>query len=121
MSRNLHRRATERDTMFGRYRLCGRLAAGGMAEVWAAELLGQGGFCKPMVIKRVLPELAENPAFLRMLVTEARVAARLSHANICSVFELGDVDGEHYIAMEYLRGASLAGMLRGGGAIAPSV
>src|SRR5689334_6579312 len=121
MARLHHRRATECDTMFGRYRLCGRLAAGGMAEVWAAELLGQAGFCKPMVIKRVLPELAEHPSFLRMLMTEARVAARLSHANICSVFELGDVDGEYYIAMEYLRGASLAGVLRSGGSIAPPI
>ncbi|HTJ42446.1 MAG TPA: serine/threonine-protein kinase [Kofleriaceae bacterium] len=100
--------------MFGRYRLLGRLAAGGMAEVWAAQLLAAGGFAKSMVIKRVLPELAENPAFLRMLMSEARVAARLSHTNICSVFELGDVDGEYYIAMEYLRGAPLTEILRNG-------
>ncbi len=107
--------------MFGRYRLCGRLAAGGMAEVWAAQLLGQGGFVKPMVIKRVLPELAENPTFLKMLMTEARVAARLSHANVCSVFELGQVGGEYYIAMEYLRGASLSSILRDGGRIPPAI
>jgi eukaryotic-like serine/threonine-protein kinase len=100
--------------MFGRYRLLGRLAAGGMAEVWAAQLLATGGFCKSMVIKRVLPELAENETFLRMLMSEARVAARLSHANICSVFELGNVDGEYYIAMEYLRGAPLMELLRTG-------
>src|SRR5215471_2436488 len=100
--------------MFGRYRLLGRLAAGGMAEVWAAQLLAAGGFAKSMVIKRVLPELAENPAFLRMLMSEARVAARLSHQNICSVFELGDVDGEYYIAMEYLRGAPLTELVRDG-------
>ena len=91
-----------RDVMFGRYRLLGRIAAGGMAEVWAAQLLAAGGFCKSMVIKRVLPELAENPSFLRMLMTEARVAARLSHTNICSVFELGEVEGE------YERGGALA-------------
>jgi serine/threonine-protein kinase len=102
------------EVMFGRYRLVGRLAAGGMAEVWAAELVALGGFRKAMVIKRVLPELAENPSFLRMLMSEARVAARLSHMNICSVFELGEVDGEHYIAMEYLRGASLMDLMRTG-------
>ncbi|HTM20694.1 MAG TPA: serine/threonine-protein kinase, partial [Kofleriaceae bacterium] len=103
--------------MFGRYRLLGRLAAGGMAEVWAAQLLAPGGFCKPMVIKRVLPELATSPSFLRMLMTEARVAARLSHTNICAVFELGEVDGEYYIAMEYLRGAPLTRLLKAGGAL----
>ena len=107
--------------MFGRYRLLGRIAAGGMAEVWAAQLLAAGGFCKSMVIKRVLPELAENPSFLRMLMSEARVAARLSHSNICSVFELGDVDGEYYIAMEYLRGAPLTHVLRDGGALTPAI
>jgi serine/threonine-protein kinase len=94
------KRANDRDVMFGRYRLCGRLAAGGMAEVWAAQLLAPGGFVKPMVIKRVLPELAENQSFMKMLMTEARVAARLSHANVCSVFELGEVDREYYNAME---------------------
>jgi len=108
---------SNREVMFGRYRLLGRIAAGGMAEVWAAQLLAAGGFCKSMVIKRVLPELASNPSFLRMLMTEARVAARLSHANICSVFELGEVEGEYYIAMEYLRGAPLTTLLREGGAL----
>ncbi|MCB9561577.1 MAG: serine/threonine protein kinase [Kofleriaceae bacterium] len=103
--------------MFGRYRLLGRLAIGGMAEVWAAQLLATGGFCKPMVIKRVLPELASSPQFLRMLMAEARVAARLSHPNVCAVFELGAVDGEYYLAMEYLRGAPLTELIRGGGAV----
>jgi serine/threonine-protein kinase len=107
--------------MFGRYRLCGRLAAGGMAEVWAAQLLAPGGFVKPMVIKRVLPELAENQSFMKMLMTEARVAARLSHANVCSVFELGEVDREYYIAMEYLRGAPLSHLLKNGGPVSPSL
>jgi serine/threonine-protein kinase len=107
--------------MFGRYRMLGRIAAGGMAEVWAAQLLAPGGFCKAMVIKRVLPELAENPSFLRMLMTEARVAARLSHTNICAVFELGEVQGEYYIAMEYLRGAPLSHVLKTGGRLDPAV
>jgi serine/threonine protein kinase len=106
--------------MFGRYRMLGRIASGGMAEVWAAQLLATGGFCKNMVIKRVLPELASNPQFLRMLMTEARVAARLSHTNICAVFELGEVDGEHYIAMEYLRGAPLTTLLKSGGGLDPA-
>ena len=120
MSQLTKKRSADRDATFGRYRLCGRLAAGGMAEVWAAQLLAPGGFVKPMVIKRVLPELAENPTFLKMLMTEARVAARLSHANVCSVFELGEVDGEYYIAMEYLRGVSLTTLLRSGGRLAPA-
>ncbi len=114
------KRAPGQDAMFGRYRLRGRLAAGGMAEVWAAQLLAPGGFVKPMVIKRVLPELAEQPSFLKMLMTEARVAARLSHANVCAVFELGEVAQEYYIAMEYLRGAPLSHVLKFG-AVPPAV
>ncbi len=107
--------------MFGRYRLLGRLAIGGMAEVWAAQLLATGGFVKPMVIKRVLPELASNPSFLRMLMVEARVAARLSHGNVCAVFELGAVGGEYYLAMEYLRGAPLTHVIRAGGPMRPAL
>ncbi|HUQ01044.1 MAG TPA: serine/threonine-protein kinase, partial [Kofleriaceae bacterium] len=118
---NVSKQANARDIMFGRYRLCGRLAAGGMAEVWAAQLLAPGGFVKPMVIKRVLPELAENQSFMKMLMTEARVAARLSHANVCSVFELGEVNHEYYIAMEYLRGAPLSHLLKNGGALPPDM
>ncbi len=108
------KRATGQDARLGRYRLCGRLAAGGMAEVWAAQLLAPGGFVKPVVIKRVLPELAAQAACRRMLITEARVSARLSHANVCSVFELVEVDNECFIAMEFLRGAPLSGVLRSG-------
>jgi serine/threonine protein kinase len=85
--------------MFGRYRLLGRLATGGMAEVWAAQLHASGGFVKSLVIKRVLPALLGSPQFMRMFVDEARVAARLSHANVCAVYELGDVAGEYYMAM----------------------
>ncbi len=105
---------------FGRYRLLGRLAMGGMAEVWAGELRGRSGLRTPVVIKRVRAELACDPRFVQQFVTEARVATRLSHANICEVFELGDVDGELYLAMEYLRGASVRQVLRHG-ALAPGL
>jgi serine/threonine protein kinase len=107
--------------MFGRYRLLGRLATGGMAEVWAAQLHGSGGFVKSLVIKRVLPSLLGSPQFMRMFVDEARVAARLSHANVCAVHELGDVAGEYYMAMEYLRGAPLTRIVEAGGPLSPDL
>jgi serine/threonine protein kinase len=107
--------------MFGRYRLLGRLATGGMAEVWAAQLHGSGGFVKSLVIKRVLPSLLGSPQFMRMFVDEARVAARLSHANVCAVHELGDVAGEYYMAMEYLRGAPLTRVVEAGGPLSPEL
>jgi|JI9StandDraft_1071089.scaffolds.fasta_scaffold71544_2 tRNA A-37 threonylcarbamoyl transferase component Bud32 len=108
-------------SMFGRYRLLGRLAVGGMAEVWAGELRGLGGFCKQVVVKRVRPELMDDPRFLGMFVTEARIAARLSHRNICEVFDLGEVDGELYMAMEYLRGVSVRKIVRRTGRLSPAL
>ena len=104
---------------FGRYRLLGRIGVGGMAEVWAGELRSRGGFRKRVVIKRIRPLCARDPEWAQMFETEARVAARLAHPNICEVFELGDVDGELYMALELLRGASVRSLIRDGGALTP--
>jgi hypothetical protein len=99
---------------FGRYRLLGRIAIGGMAEVWAGERREPGRGRRLAVIKRVRPEFAAEPRFAEQFLTEGRIAARLAHPNICEVFELGDVEGELYLAMEYLRGASVRQLLRRG-------
>jgi len=102
---------------FGRYRLLERLGRGGMAEVFKAKSFGVEGFEKVLVIKKILPDLAENPAFVDMFVHEAKLAVRLSHANIVQVFDLGKVDagqGEvpsYFIAMEYVAGMDLATLL----------
>src|SRR5512145_1322833 len=89
---------------FGKYLLVERLGRGGMAEVWKAKILGPAGFERTLVVKRILPHLAEDPHFVQMFVSEARLSARLNHANIVQVFELGDVNGEYFLAMEYVRG-----------------
>jgi serine/threonine protein kinase/tetratricopeptide (TPR) repeat protein len=102
---------------FGRYRLLDRLGAGGMAEVFKAKSFGVEGFEKVLVIKRILPKLAAQPKFVDMFVHEAKLAVRLSHANIVQVFDLGRVDppaGEspsYFIAMEYVPGLDLASAL----------
>ena len=80
------------------------LARGGMAEVYLARMSGVGGFAKLLVIKRILPHLNDDPDFVAMFVNEGRVAARLDHPNICHVYELGEVEGEVFLAMEYLDG-----------------
>ena len=64
------------------------------------------------MIKRILPHLVEDEHFKAMFVAEARLSARLNHANIVQVFELGDVDGEFYLAMEYVRGRDLVNVVR---------
>lgn len=102
---------------FGRYRLIERIGEGGMAEVWKAKSFGVEGFEKVLVLKRILPELASLPKFVDMFVHEAKLAVRLSHANIVQVFDLGRVDRppdptSYFIAMEYVAGLDLASLLR---------
>jgi len=79
-----------------------------MAEIFLARLHGDGGFEKLVCIKRILPHLAKDPQFVAMFLDEARVAARISHPNVCQVFELGEWEGQYYIAMEYLEGVPLS-------------
>jgi serine/threonine protein kinase/tetratricopeptide (TPR) repeat protein len=86
-----------------------------MAEVFKAKSFGVEGFEKVLVIKRILPELAKSKRFSDLFVHEAKLAVRLSHANIVQVFDLGTVEGEggptYYIAMEYVAGLDLATLL----------
>jgi serine/threonine-protein kinase len=98
---------------FGKYTLVAKLATGGMAEIFLARLHGDGGFEKLVCIKRILPHLARDAQFVSMFLDEARVAARISHPNVCQVFELGEWNGQYYIAMEYLEGVPLSCFRRG--------
>jgi serine/threonine-protein kinase len=93
---------------FGKYTLVARLATGGMAEIFLARMHGAAGFEKLVCIKRILPHLARDRQFVSMFLAEARIAARISHPNVCQVFELGEIEGSYYIAMEYLEGVPLA-------------
>ncbi|MBX3270026.1 MAG: protein kinase [Sandaracinaceae bacterium] len=94
--------------VYGKYQLLDLLARGGMAEVFRAKSHGVEGFEKILVIKRILPELSENPRFVEMFINEAKIAVTLSHANIVQVFDLGRADESYFIAMEYVAGYDLA-------------
>lgn len=96
----------------GRYELLAKVASGGMGEIFLARLEGAAGFEKLYVVKRILPHLADDLRFRGMLIDEARIASKLSHPNICQVYELGETDGELYIVMEYLEGVTLLPLLR---------
>ena len=87
-------------TAFGKYKLVRKLGSGGMAEAYLAEQPGHAGFARTVVVKRVLPHLADQPEFARMLVNEARLAARLQHENIAQIYDLGRVDDTYFITME---------------------
>lgn len=96
----------------GRYHLLRKLASGGMAELYLACAEGLGGFRKLVVVKRVLPHLAENGEFVRMLLQEARLAAALNHPNVVSVLDVGETDGEYFVVMEYVHGRDVHRLLR---------
>jgi len=96
----------------GRYELLARLATGGMGEIFLARLEGAAGFEKLYVVKRILPHLADDARFRQMLISEAQIAAKMAHANICHVYELGETAGQLYIVMEYLEGVTLLPLLR---------
>ena len=97
---------------FGNYKLLRRIARGGMAEIFLALLKGKAGFEKVVVLKRVLPELSEVDEFIQIFLDEARLAARLDHPNIGRIYELGEVGGQYYLAMEYLPGEDLASVIQ---------
>ncbi|GHG84993.1 serine/threonine-protein kinase [Comamonas sp. JC664] len=84
-----------------------RLGQGGMAEVFLAKQVGVKGFEKFLVMKKILPQFAENPEFVDMLFAEARANARLTHPNVVQTFDVGVSDGVAYILMEYVRGPDL--------------
>ncbi|HKU39529.1 MAG TPA: serine/threonine-protein kinase, partial [Polyangiales bacterium] len=94
-----------------RYRVIKRLEAGGMAEVYLGEATGVEGFKKRVAIKRVLPHLAQNENFIRMFLDEARLSARLNHANIVSVFDISAREDTYFLIMEFVDGANLKKIL----------
>jgi len=96
---------------FGRYQLVSLIASGGMAELWRAEVAGPAGVRKEVALKVVRGEHGGQGDFARMLVEEARLAARLTHANVVQVFELVEEGGRHAIAMELVRGRDLGRVL----------
>ncbi|RJS20068.1 serine/threonine protein kinase [Corallococcus sp. H22C18031201] len=97
---------------FGKYVLLSKIAAGGMAVTYRARLTGAAGVTKPCVIKQILPHFVDDTDFVEMFISEARVAAGLTHGNIAQVFDFGEVDGQYFIAMELVHGQPLSKVLR---------
>jgi eukaryotic-like serine/threonine-protein kinase len=91
----------------GRYRLGQPIASGGMATVYAAELVGPGGFARKVAIKRMHGHLAGDEEFLAMFMDEARVAACVHHPNVVATHEVVAEGDELFLVMEYIEGASL--------------
>ena len=96
---------------FGKYELLERIGVGGMAEIFKARFTGIAGFEKLVVVKRILPNFASNRSFIRMLINEAKIASALQHPNVVQIFDLGQVEEQHYIAMEIVHGKDLLKVL----------
>ncbi|MBX3259053.1 MAG: serine/threonine protein kinase [Labilithrix sp.] len=96
----------------GRYALFGEIAAGGMATVHLARLLGSVGFSRTVAIKRLHPHLAKDPDFVAMFLEEARLAARVRHPNVVATLDVVDEDNELFLVMEYVAGESLSRLVR---------
>ena len=102
----------EGERQFGRYHLRYEIAAGGMATVFLARSKGPAGFDRAVALKRIHPHLAKKKEFVEMFLDEARLSARITHPNVCSVFDFGEVSGTYFMAMEYLVGQPLSSLLR---------
>jgi serine/threonine protein kinase len=97
---------------FGHYELKRRIARGGMAEIFLALERGLEGVDRRVVVKRILPEMAESEEFVTMFMDEARIAARLTHPNLALIYNFGHVDGVYFLAMEYVEGITLSRLMR---------
>lgn len=103
----------DQGTPFGNYVLLKRLARGGMAEVFLAEG-GAKGFDRRVALKRILPHLMDSDDFVRMFHDEAKLAARLNHPNVVHIYEYGEVDNHHFIAMEFVDGIHTGALIEHG-------
>ncbi len=96
-----------RPRQFGKYLLLEKIGSGGMAEIFKAVVQGAEDFRKVLVIKRILLPYSKDPSFVKMFVDEAKITAPLQHANVVAIHEFDQVEGQYYLAMEYVHGRDL--------------
>lgn len=91
----------------GTFKLVNKVAEGGMATVYEAQQLGPSGFSKRIALKVIHPHFAQRPEFLQLFIDEAKLSANLMHGNIVQIYQLGEVAGDYFIAMEFIPGPTL--------------
>jgi serine/threonine protein kinase len=99
------------DQEFGRFHLLERIGAGGMGEVFRAEMRGPDGFSRVVVVKRMLPDLASEADAVTSFIHEAKLAARIVHPNVVQVYDFGKIGARYFLVMEYVAGCDLARLL----------
>ncbi|WP_267145488.1 serine/threonine protein kinase, partial [Myxococcus dinghuensis] len=101
-----------RGRSLGKYEVLSRLSTGGMAEIFLASQRGLAGFRKLVVLKQILPDIRGEEEFIRMFLDEAKVTAAFNHPHIAQVFDLDIAEGELFLAMEFVPGATLVEVAR---------
>lgn len=104
--------ATVEHDRLGRYELLLRMASGGMASLWLARIAGPEQFEKVICLKKVHEHLVEERRFIEMFVDESRIAALIGHPNVATVFDMGHIDGQYFMALEYVHGHNMQELLR---------
>ncbi len=94
--------------MFGRYCLIDQISKGGMSDIFLAKIASVSGFQKPVVIKKLLPQYSTRPRYVQRFINEAKTLSRLNHTNIVQIIDMGVIDSEYFIAMEYIEGRNVA-------------
>ena len=99
-----------------RYRIIGLVGRGGMGEVYRADDLKLG---QPVALKFLPKHLSQSPERLDRFFAEVRNARQVAHPNVCRVYDIGDVEGEHFLSMEYVDGEDLSSLLKRIGRLPP--
>jgi serine/threonine protein kinase len=94
------------------YEILAKLATGGMAEIFLARGASTGGVERYVVLKRILRQRANDQAFVRMFLDEARLAAQLQHPNIAQVYDIGKLGESFFFTMEYVHGETVRALLQ---------
>ena len=92
---------------FGKYLLLGQVAVGGMAEIYKARYADPSMPQMDIALKRILPSYTEDESFVTMFKDEGNIAIRLKHPNIVNVYDVGEVNNDWYIAMEFIHGTDI--------------
>lgn len=98
--------------VLGRYELLVPIAAGGMAQVWAARLKGARQFQKIVAVKTMLPKLSEDAQFEQMFLDEASLASQVKHPHAVEIMDLGEQDGILFLVMEWIEGVPLNHLMK---------
>jgi len=104
--------AAEVGSTANRYQILGRIAVGGMAEIYLARAGGVAGVERYCVLKRILRERANDAQFVQMFIDEARLAAQLQHPNIASVYDIGMLGDSYFFTMEYVHGETVKSLVQ---------